>query len=157
MDRTKRNQTDKFALFFIDILQGPIITYDVGWADCIPQRIKELITKERLIAGMLNENLATLPEVAAYLITRTFLAPMDNDWTQIYTYVSCTVCEQHFNEDHWNEVCPDKKLNDYQQGLLLKLRRFIYDKRIAVTKKKMKLGEQQRPKVSRFINEPYNL
>lgn len=154
--KTADKEAEAFAFYFVDILQGPIMTYTTEWADCIPQRLIRLIKMARLVAGMKKEELATLPEVSAYMITRTFLAPMDNDWTQIYTFVSCKVCEEHFGEDHWAEICPDKKLNDYQKDLLLRLRRWIYEKRQLAVKKKMKAESQAKVVISKFVNEPYN-
>jgi hypothetical protein len=109
----------------------------------------------RLTTAMKKEELASLPEVSTYMITRTFLAPMCSDWTQIYTFVSCTVCQEYFGEDHWKEVCPDRRLNDYQKDLLLRLRRWIYEKRQQAVKKKMKQGTQGVVS-SKIITEPYN-
>lgn len=156
MKETKTREQDAFVFHFIDILQGPIMTFSAEWASCIPKRLIDLITMARLVSGMKKEELATLPEVSAYMITRTFLAPMDNDWTQIYTYVSCRICEENWNEDHWAAVCPEKKLNSYQEDLLLRLRRWIYEKRQLAVKKKMKAENQAGVVSSKIISEPYN-
>jgi hypothetical protein len=147
---------EEFVFHFMDILSAPVLTHTTSWADAIPPRLMKIITMARLKAGLQKEQLATFPEVTAFMITRTFEAPMDHDWTEIYTFVSCTVCEEYFGEDHWSQVCPDKRLNDYQQDLLLRLRRWIYEKRRLAVHKRIKLQGQKGAIVGKFISEPFN-
>lgn len=87
---------------------------------------------QRLLSAMKKEEMATLAETVAFIMTRTFDAPMDHDWTQIYLWCSCTVCQECFGEDHWDTVFnyhDYRHLNDYQKGLLKHLRVWIYNRR----------------------------
>lgn len=127
----------------MDAVRGPIITFNAMNADAIPPRIKQIIPIHRLIASMKGEELATLPEVVAYILTRTLDAPMDHDWTQVYTYVCCTVCQDQWKEDHWEETCPERKLTDWQHGLLLTLRKKIYTKRVEIAWKEYRTSNQK--------------
>lgn len=86
----------------------------------------------------MKENMATLPEVAAYLITRTFEAPMSSEWVNIYTHVLCKVCEDYFNENHWDEITYTRLLNSDEQRYLKDLRVWIYERRRKALKDKLK-------------------
>jgi|SRR6187399_860153 hypothetical protein len=127
--KQNKRQTEKFVFEFMDMLSAPILTHSIAWKDAIPQRLIKEITLYRLIAGMQKEELATLPETVAFIMTRSFDAPMDHDWTDIYTHVSCTVCEQCWGEDHWEHVKAPRILNQYQAGMLKHLRQWIYRRR----------------------------
>lgn len=127
--KQNKRQTEKFVFEFMDMLSAPILTHSAAWKDAIPQRLIKEITLYRLIAGMQKEELATLPETVAFIMTRSFDAPMDHDWTDIYTHVSCTVCEQCWGEDHWEQVKAPRILNQYQAGMLKHLRQWIYRRR----------------------------
>jgi hypothetical protein len=138
----------------MDAVRGPIITFNAMNADAIPPRIKSIIPIHRMLASLKSEELATLPEVVCYIFTRTLDAPMDHDWTQIYTYVSCKVCEDEWGEDHWDGCCPERKLNQWQESLLLTLRKKIYTKRIEFAWREYRAGSQKsRLKVSDTVTE----
>jgi hypothetical protein len=122
-------QKDKFVFEFMDMLAAPILTHSAAWKDAIPKRLIQEITLHRLIAGMQKEELATLPETVAFIMTRSFDAPMDHDWTDIYTHISCKLCEQCWGEDHWEHVRAPRELNSYQAGMLKHLRQWIYRRR----------------------------
>lgn len=113
----------------LDALNSPIITFTTLWADCIPKRILDTIPIARMKALAVGDEMATLPEVSAYIMTRTFESPMSSEWVNIYTWVSCTVCEEYFKEDHWKEVTHSKNLSSYELCKLTQLRRWIYEKR----------------------------
>jgi hypothetical protein len=123
---------------FCDALHSPLITFDVTWADCIPDRIKKLVTRERLAALLRHEELATLPEVVIYLTTRSFNAPMDSDWTDIFTHCSCRVLLDHFGEDNFDQLGARKALTNDQNRDLTALRRKIWESRRAALKKRQK-------------------
>lgn len=130
----------KDAVFdLMDALQAPILTFDTSWADMIPDRLKKVIPIARMKACMQNEELATYPEITAYLYTRSAVAPMDSNWTDIYCYVSCVVCEQYFQEDHWNDV-EAKTITPWQMSELTQLRRKLYNRRRELLKKQMSNG-----------------
>ena len=122
----------------MDALTSPMLTFTTSWADCIPKRILGLISLARLKALMQREEMATLPEVVAYLFTRTMEAPMSGEWVNIYTHVSCKVCEDYFNEDHWGSVTHSRTLNSDEQRYLKDLRVWIYDRRRKALKERIK-------------------
>lgn len=122
----------------LDALRSPVITFTTTWSESIPKRIFDIIPMARLQALSLHEELATIPEVAAYLITRTFESPMTSEWVNIYTWSCCHVCEKYFNEDHWKLVTDRKTLGPDEQRYLKDLRRWIYAKRRNALKEKIK-------------------
>jgi hypothetical protein len=132
-----------YAFDILDALNAPVITFSWSWADSIPQRVKQIIPQARMVALMKKEEMATYPEVVAYMITRTFEAPMHGEWVDIYMHVSCTVCEQYFNEDHWDELHAPRELQQYDMSLLNQLRRFIYEKRRKSLKEKLKTEKNE--------------
>lgn len=125
------------AFDLIDALHAPILTFSASWADSIPDRLKQIMPLARMAALIKGEEMATYPEIVAYLITRSHEAPMDYEWTDIYTHVSCKVCEQWFQEDHWEAVRAPKELSTWLQGQLDDLRRHIYRKRRERLKKQI--------------------
>lgn len=137
------NQQDSFVIQMMDMLQGPIITWNAMNADAIPPRLKREIPIQRLISGMKRETMATFPEVTAYLITRTLDGPLDSDWTEIYCFASCTTCEMCWNEDHWENTSTSKKLTQWQNDLLYTLRKKIYAKRLEYASKQYRLSNQK--------------
>jgi len=124
-----KRQREAFVFHFMDILTAPILTHSVAWKDAIPERLIKTITMSRLIASMQKEELATLPETVAFIMTRSFDAPMDHDWTAIYTHISCKVCEEEWGENHWDEVKAPRELTDWQKGMLKHLRQWIWRRR----------------------------
>jgi hypothetical protein len=123
---------DQNVFDMLDILRSPIITFDASWADCLPKRLLDLVTLSRTAKMMLHEEEASDPEAA-------FDAPMSRDWSEIYIHISCKVCEQYWQEDHWNSVQAKRELTEYEDKYLLKpLRKFIYDRRRKALKEKMK-------------------
>jgi hypothetical protein len=127
------------AFDLIDALQSPVLTHDISWADCIPKRILDVIPMARMASLMKKEELATYPEVCAFLITRAMIAPMTSEWTDIYCHVSCKVCEEYFHEDHWEKINAKRQLSNYDNLYsLLPLRQHIYNKRRDILKQRMK-------------------
>jgi hypothetical protein len=130
------------AFEFVDALRAPILTHAQAWADCIPARVLQIIVQARLVSLMKQEELATIPETVAFIMTRTFEAPMDHDWTDIYTHLSCTMCRDWFNEDHFEAVKAPKELTDYQTNYLLRpLRKWIWERRRKYVKQQLKSEE----------------
>ena len=80
--------TDKFTFELMDTLTSPVLTYSQAWTDCIPQRLLDLITPARLVSKLLNEEMATMPEVVTYIMTATLEFPMHGEWVDIYTHCS---------------------------------------------------------------------
>src|SRR5690606_2709810 len=109
----------------VDALSSPILTFNRQWADTLPKRILDKVTMARMIALMQKEELATYPECTIYIYTRTFEAPMNSDWTNIYLYVSCKTLEHWLHEDHWETVGAPRKLNEWLSSKLDGLRHHI--------------------------------
>jgi len=141
-NRKKRIDSNLFVLTIMDAVSAPVLTHSAAWKDAIPQRLINIITLGRLKATMRHEELATYPEVCAFIMTRSFDAPMGSDWTDIYTHVSCTVCEEYWGEDHWEQVKAPRQLTDYQEKYLLRpLRQWIFKKRRDVVRGRIKATE----------------
>lgn len=137
----KKAQSRAFVLDIMDVLTAPVLTHSVAWKDSIPARLLKVITMDRLITAMKHEELASYAETCAFIMTRTFDAPMTYEWTEIYVHVACTTCEIHFQEDHWDKVKAKRELDDYQKGLLKQLRQWIYHRRREHVKSKIKAEE----------------
>lgn len=133
-----RYTADQGMFDLMDALTAPILTHAATWKDCLPDRVLNIVTMARMASLLKKERMATLPEVLLFMMTRTFEAPMGHEWTEIYLHVSCTVCQQWFNEDHWDQVHAKKELGEYElKQHLLPLRRWIYERRRQVVKQRM--------------------
>jgi hypothetical protein len=149
--KSKNAEQDAFVFHFMDILTAPIMTYDQSWATAIPERLKREITMQRTISGIKQEEMATMAEVVAYLITATLSFPLDSDWVDIYTHAACTVAEECWQEDHWQTVQAPRTLGRNQTEDLTRLRRWIYERRQGNVRKKMKGAEQSsHSRIKRF-------
>ncbi|MEO7044307.1 MAG: hypothetical protein ABI091_03310 [Ferruginibacter sp.] len=126
----------------LDALNSPYITFDSSWASCIPQRIKGLIIPARLVLLKKGFKMCCLPEVVFYLTTRSFTAPMSNEWTEIFTHVSCKVLDKYFNEDHYKEIDAPRELGRYLTDDLTSLRIKIYEKRREELRNKLKTSKK---------------
>lgn len=139
----QRGKSENSYVFdIVDALSAPILTFSQQWADTIPQRILNQVTLARLVALKQGELLATYIECVAYLYTRTMEAPMNSDWVDIYTHVSCKTLEEWFGEDHWKDIGAPRELSEWLCSKLNDLRHHIYDKRREILKTKIK--EQER-------------
>ena len=136
--KKKSKIIDEQVFNLMDALRSPVLTFSQGWADCIPERILEIIPVSRLAASLNDEKMATMPEAVAYIMTATLEFPMHGEWVDIYTYVSCKVCQDHFGEDHWDDIKAPRELDQWNQDMLNKLRRWIYDERRKYLKDRMK-------------------
>jgi len=80
---------------------------------------------------MTKEKMASLTETLAYIMPRTYEAPMQREWANIYTWLGLQYAMQNKSKDQLEamiEIAP-KELSDYEKGLLKNLRLWIYDKR----------------------------
>lgn len=135
---------DDYIFDIIDALHAPVLTHAIAWKDCIPERLLNIIPMARLVQLMKKSNEASYPEAVTHLMTRTFEAPMDSMWTEIYLHLSCTVCEQYFHEDVWSVVNGKKELDDYSIKHHLKpYLKYIYEKRRKILKHRMKTDNVQ--------------
>uniref|UniRef100_UPI004047C1F8 hypothetical protein n=1 Tax=Mariniflexile sp. TaxID=1979402 RepID=UPI004047C1F8 len=115
----------------MDCLASPIIVFKSAWQDTIPKDILGRIKLSRLMCSMTQEKMASLTETLAYMMPRTYEAPMQTEWVNIYTWIGLQYAIQFKKKDQleaMTEIAP-KELSDYEKGLLTNLRKRIYDKR----------------------------
>ena len=123
----------------VDALSSPVLTHDQAWADYLPDRLIKIVPMARLKSLILQEKFASLAETCAFIMTRTFDSPMSSEWVNVYTYVSCKVCEEWWNEDHWKDGIAPQSLTDYEEKqFLMPLRLWIYDRRRKILKQRLK-------------------
>jgi hypothetical protein len=143
--RTKRYKSD-FVFDFMDCLASPIIVFKSAWQDTIPKDILNRIKLSRIICSMTKEKMASLTETLAYIMPRTYEAPMPTEWVNIYTWLGLQYAMQTKNNgqlEAMKDIAP-KELSDYEKGLLKNLRIWIYEKRRKALKdilKKNKVSE----------------
>ncbi|WP_422350880.1 hypothetical protein [Flagellimonas sp.] len=135
----KKAKSD-FVLDFMDLLQSPIIVYPSQWQDAVPKDLLNNITMARMLTQMRGEHMASLTEVVAYMMPRTFESPMPSEWVNIYTWCGLQYAKtfkKTGQTEAMEEVAP-KQLSEYEMGLLKRLRVWIYEKRRQALKDSMK-------------------
>lgn len=139
--KTKEIKTD-FSFELTDALTAPILTFSQSWADCIPERFLKLVPLARLMNLRSGKQEATWVEGVVYIYTRTLEAPMDSEWTDIYTHISCKTLEVWFKEDRWKYVQAPPVLSKWMLKKLNDLLRHIYTKRREILKNRIKEAEK---------------
>ena len=139
-----KSKSDKMVFDLMDALRSPILTHSQSWADTIPKRLIEKVPFARLIMLKKQVDYCSLLEAVIHIYTRTLTAPISHEWTEIYLNITCKVMQQYFNEDHWGKLKVKKDLNDYEKGLLMDLRRWIYRKRREILKQRLKKTEDKK-------------
>ncbi|TXJ29061.1 MAG: hypothetical protein E6Q24_05115 [Chitinophagaceae bacterium] len=134
----QRKEKDNFAFDIMDALTAPILTFSQQWADTMPKRLLGIIPLARLKMLLMKEEKASYEECVLYIYTRSLEAPMNTDWVDIYTHVSCKVLGDWFNENHWQETKAPKQLNEWLQSKLTGLQQHIYSKRRELLKQKIR-------------------
>jgi len=133
---------DSFVFDIMDAMTAPIITFSMAWADCLPQRLLDIIPEARLMALMKGERKATYPECMAYMYTRVHEAPMHLEWAEIYLHVGCTITQHYFKRDDWDALHAKRQLDQWHQSLLNRLQTDIYESRREALRKR---GRPARP------------
>ncbi|AXT62443.1 hypothetical protein D1816_19425 [Aquimarina sp. AD10] len=129
--KPNKKRDNDFVFNFMDCLTSPIIVFKSAWQDIIPKDILKNIKLSRLLCSMQQEEMASLTEALAYMMPRTYEAPMPTEWANIYTWLGLQYAGQFKNADQlgtMKEIAPTE-LSEYEMGLLNNLRRWIYDKR----------------------------
>ena len=135
----KKAKSD-FVLDFMDLLQSPIIVYPSQWQDAVPKHLLNNITMARMLTQMRGEHMASLTEVVAYMMPRTFESPMASEWVNIYTWCGLQYATTFLKTGQikaMEELAP-QQLSEYEMGLLKRLRVWIYEKRRQTIKERMK-------------------
>lgn len=147
--KSNKKRSNDFVFNFMDCLTSPIIVFKSAWQDTIPKDILKNIKLSRLLCSMHQEEMASLTETLAYIIPRTYEAPMPTEWVNIYIWLGLQYATQFKNDDQLNamtEIAPNE-LSKYETGLLNNLRRWIYDKRRKALKEKLKSSEKSEKKI----------
>lgn len=132
--RRKRESQHEFDL--MDALTAPVITWPSPWQLDIPDDVMGAISMARMVALMKGEEMATIPEVVAYLMPRSSEAPMSRECANIYLYVSREYLINYRSVKAEVVDFAPTELDDYEQELLLRLRRWIWEKRRSALKER---------------------
>lgn len=138
--KSLKKDKSNFVLDFMDLLQSPIIVYPSQWQDAVPKDLLNNITIARMLTQMRGEHMASLTEVVAYMMPRTYEAPMPSEWVNIYTWCGLQYAKtfkKTAQMEAMEEVAP-QQLSEYEMGLLKSLRVWIYEKRRKALKDSMK-------------------
>jgi len=131
----------------VGCLSDPIVVYPGGWGDTLPPWLKEAIPIERLIENIRalkeGEPSGTDAEACAYLYTACLNFPFDQDWTQIYLYITNQVMSRHREGVEVPQDIKVDKLTDQQAHDLRRLKDFIYRKRTENRQDKERAGRRQ--------------
>jgi hypothetical protein len=133
-------------------LTDPIIVFDPGWADVLPNRLKAEITLQRLAQQMKGEEgLATDAEALAYVSNASLAVPLDSDWAEIYQYLLTRVMKDRVPEELRKE-----SLDDYRMGLLGELKQWLWRQRLKARKERAK-SERAKAKAELKAKAPKQL
>ncbi|MCK9436799.1 MAG: hypothetical protein M0Q12_06300 [Synergistaceae bacterium] len=115
----------------------PLIVADTAWADSLPEWLKNEISAERMILGLLSQSTKTTltpeeqigdAEIVAYLMTASLKMPLDRDFANIYLFVTGRLMKKVKNIDMPQDIKIDKLSND-EERKLKDLKRFIWNSR----------------------------
>ena len=156
VDNTDR-QTEKWISDLAGVFTDPIICHR-GQLDQPPEKIRDAITLQRLLENIvaLRERRALLgtdAECAWYLSCASLEAPLSSEWTRIYMYTfnkTCATTQTEVPEDLRQE-----SLDQYEMGLLLGLKQWIY--RVRSENRKQKDREDRLEKKEQAKKEKENL
>ncbi|MEO0571967.1 MAG: hypothetical protein AAF039_09705 [Bacteroidota bacterium] len=135
-----RDTAKDFVFDMMDCLTSPIIVFKSAWMDMVPKDVISNIPMARMIALRKQEEMATTIEVLAYLMPRSFEAPMRYEWANIYTWCGLQYAIEYQNgrmAEAMKKIAPEKLTRDEQREMD-HLRRRIYDKRRKTLKERMK-------------------
>lgn len=117
---------------------GTLVVADEGWADTIPDWIKEQVKLERLLSNLKPETgMCTDAEATAYLYTLSLTRPMTPEACQIYFYLCGKYFKQRGATVPSDVPIPDT-LTPEQQRSLDKLKQWIYKQRSQREKERFK-------------------
>ncbi len=126
----------------VGALTDPIIVMPGGWGDTLPEWIKTRITLERLAENMKElhgeQPTGTDAEAMAYLNTASLTAPMRTEWVNIYMYVFTKVMGDKVPEDLRKE-----EITDYEKGLLLEFKRWLWKARVKVRQERARAKRRE--------------
>jgi hypothetical protein len=115
--------------------ENRLIVGNTEWAKCLPKRLLEEVTAERMILGLAGVVKSDVPkvgdaEVCVYLYTAGQGAPIPHALAQVYIYLASKFAKKWGRE---LEPFMEQKLKDgltpNEERELAKLRKMIYQKR----------------------------
>ena len=148
----------KWNLLF-SAFERPVVYDSMGraWVDTLPAWIRGEILTERLIQAMKGEEgKATDAEVVAHLYTACMTRALDYYWTKIYCYLVCQLMRRAKRVSNIDEIEKELKvrpLDDYEQQLLNRLKRNIWDSGMRASKQK----RRERKRMLRNLRSEANL
>ena len=137
----KKEGERKWNLLF-SAFERPVVYDSMGraWVDTLPKWIKNEILLERLIQVMKGqEGKATDAEVVAHLYTACMARALPHEWVNIYAYLVCRLmrrAKRASNIDQIEKELKVRPLDDYEQQLLNRLKRNIWDSGMRASKQK---------------------
>ncbi len=143
--KQERKSEAKVELFW-SMWERPIV-YDAlgrGWADTVPQWIKDEIILERLIQVMKGEaGKATDAEAVVYLYTANLARSISHEYTRIYCDLVCKLMKQRGKGDFRKEVGADRPLTEYEVSEMDDLKRKIWNSGIRNSADKRRARKKQ--------------
>lgn len=123
---------NSFKIRGVRMQENRLVVADVGWAESIPEWLKDEVKAERMISGfcdLLGKGKKEVgdAEACVYLYTASLRAPMSHELTNVYLYL-CT----KLMEKRGTEVPKDialRKLSEYEQNELRELKYKLYTSR----------------------------
>jgi len=99
--------------------QNKLVVADAGWAETIPEWVKEAIKEERMICGMVDILRGTETvgdaEVLAYLYTANLHGPISHYLAEVFIYLT-GICMQRYQKIKLEDL-PDFCKAKVKQGL----------------------------------------
>ena len=147
-----------FVFDLMDCLTSPTIVFSSAWKDAVPAETLSNIKLDRMRCRMAGEEMASMTEVVAYMMPRTFESPLTHEWVNIYLWAGGQYAQTFGGSNKSQamaEIAPES-LSDYEQSLMNDLRRWIYKKRREALKAKMKAEINGQPKPENLQKDLFN-
>ena len=121
----------------VGTLTDPVIVYDPGWD--VPKQLKAEIQLARMAQLIRKEEgVATDVEAMTYLNNASLVAPMRSEWAEIYMYLFTKVMGDKTPEDLRKE-----EITDYEEGLLLEFKRWLWRQRVKVRQERARAKRRE--------------
>jgi len=146
------NRIDKQIGDLVGALTDPIVVFDPGWADVLPDWLKGEIKMQRLaqlIKG--EEGIATDAEALAYVSNASLCQPLGSDWVEIYQYLLTRVIGDKVPAEMRME-----RLDDYRMHLLNELKEWLWRRKVQVREERRR-AERARAKAEAEAKRPKQL
>lgn len=146
------NRIERQIDALVGALTDPIIVFDPGWADVLPEWLRGEIQLQRLAQLMKGEEgIATDAEALAYVSNTSLCHPLDSDWVDIYQYLLTKVMGDKVPEEMRKDG-----LDDYRMGLLRELKEWLWRKRVKGREEKGR-AERAKDKAEAEARQPKQL